>query len=102
VLPLHPGHLVRIPAMVPHAFGNRAGDPLLILAANTGLGIADADYAVDAEEAAHRAGADPEWAAIAAGLRALDGAGPGRVGPRERAARALRALAERLERRGPR
>jgi hypothetical protein len=45
-LALTPGCLVRIPAMLPHAFGNRAGEPLLIVAANTGIGIADDDYAV--------------------------------------------------------
>jgi hypothetical protein len=101
VLALPPGHLVRIPAMVPHAFGNRADQPLLIVAANTGLGIADADYAVDAAEAARRAASDPEWDPIAEALRALDGAPPAPLRPRERAARLLRALAERLERPGP-
>jgi hypothetical protein len=97
-LALPPGYLVRIPAMLPHAFGNRAGAPLLVLAANTGLGIADDDYAVDAEEAARRAGGDQRWAATAAALRALDGVPAGRLGPRGQASRLLRALAERLDR----
>lgn len=97
-LALTPGRLVRIPAMLPHAFGNRAGDPLLIVAANTGLGIADEDYAVVAEEARRRAaGGDRHWAGVAAELDVLAGAGPGRLRLRERAARRLRALAERLE-----
>jgi hypothetical protein len=103
-LALPPGCLVRIPAMLPHAFGNRAGGPLLILAANTGLGIADEDYAVDADEARRRAAVDagPEWADIAGALDRLAATGSGRLGPRDRAARLLRALAERLERAGPR
>jgi hypothetical protein len=97
-LALTPGCLLRIPAMLPHAFGNRAGEPLLIVAANTGLGIADADYAVLADEARRRA-ADgaPHWAAIAAELDVLADTGPGRLRRRERAARWLRTLAERLE-----
>jgi hypothetical protein len=97
-LALTPGHLVRIPAMLPHAFGNRAGEPLLIVAANTGLGIADADYAVLAGEARRRA-ADgaPHWAGIAAELDVLADAGPGHLRRRERAARWLRTVAERLE-----
>lgn len=101
-LALPPGCLVRIPAMLPHAFGNRAGEPLLILAANTGLGIADADYAVDAAEARRRVGTSGDWADIAEALDRLVASGPGRLGPRDRAARLLRALAERLERAGSR
>jgi hypothetical protein len=97
-LALTPGCLLRIPAMLPHAFGNRAGEPLLIVAANTGLGIADADYAVLADEARRRAGrTDQDWLGIAAELDVLAGADPGRLRRRERAARWLRTLAERLE-----
>jgi hypothetical protein len=107
-LALTPGCLLRIPAMLPHAFGNRAGEPLLIVAANTGLGIADADYAVLADEARRRAGpsepdrAEPGWAAIAAELDVLADAGRGRLRRRERAARWLRGLAERLDGPDPR
>src|ERR1700754_3309515 len=43
-LALAPATMVRIPAMMPHAFGNRAGSPLVILAANTGYGIDHEDY----------------------------------------------------------
>jgi hypothetical protein len=101
-LALTPGWLVRIPAMLPHAFGNRAGEPLLIVAANTGLGIADEDYAVVADEARRRAaGGDRFWADVAAELDVLAAAGPGRLRLRERAARRLRALAERLDGAGP-
>jgi hypothetical protein len=101
-LALPPGCMVRIPAMLPHAFGNRAGDPLLIVAANTGLGVAHEDYAVVAEEASRRAAGDPYWAQIAEALAVLEAAGPGRLRTRERVARALRRLAERLERVGSR
>lgn len=52
---LPPGSLLRIPGMLPHAFGNRGSDPLLILAANTGLGLDHADYAITAAEADRRA-----------------------------------------------
>jgi hypothetical protein len=101
-LALTPGCLVRIPAMLPHAFGNRAGDPLLIVAANTGLGIADQDYAVVADEARRRAVAGERiWADIATELDVLSAVGPGRLRLRERAARRLRALAERLDGAGP-
>jgi hypothetical protein len=102
LLALTPGCLVRIPAMLPHAFGNRAGEPLLIVAANTGLGIADDDYAVLADEARRRAAAGaPHWAEVAAELDVLADADPGRLRWRERAARRLRALAERLDGAGP-
>jgi hypothetical protein len=101
-LALPPGCLVRIPAMLPHAFGNRAGEPLLIVAANTGLGIGHEDYAVVADEAARRVAGDPSWAGIAEALAVLDAARPGRMRTRERVARALRGLAERLEPAGPR
>lgn len=97
-LMLPPGCLVRIPAMLPHAFGNRAGQPPLVVAANTGLGLADDDYAVVAEEAARRAAdGDPEWAEVAAALRLLVASTPPRSGARERLAIRLRRLAQRLE-----
>lgn len=98
-LVLPPGCLVRIPAMLPHAFGNRAGQPLLVVAANTGLGLHDADYAVVAEEADRRAVAgQPKWTAIAAQLRLLAAAGPAPLPARARLAGSLRRLAERLDR----
>ena len=97
---LPPGCLVRIPAMLPHSFGNRAGQPLLIVAANTGLGIADADYAVTAERARDRPG--PEWAAVAADLDALGAARRAPLSMRERLASVLRRCAQALEPAGPR
>jgi uncharacterized RmlC-like cupin family protein len=96
-LALLPGHLVRIPAMLPHAFGNRAGRPLLVLAANTGLGLADANYAVDANEATARG-----WKQVAAELRLLNGVRPARLRARERLAASLRRVAQLLEPVGPR
>jgi hypothetical protein len=96
-LALPPGHLVRIPAMLPHAFGNRAGRPLLVVAANAGLGLADADYAVDANEAAARG-----WVQVAAELRLLNGVRPAPLRARERLAAALRRAAQLLEPAGPR
>lgn len=96
-LALPPGHCVRIPAMLPHAFGNRAARPLLVLAANTGLGLADADYAVDAGEAAARG-----WDRLAGELQLLDGVRPARLRARERVAVGLRRVAQLLESAGPR
>jgi hypothetical protein len=96
-LALPPGHLVRIPAMLPHAFGNRAGRPLLVMAANTGLGLADANYAVDANEAAVRG-----WEQVAAELRLLKGVRPAPLRARERLAAGLRRVAQLLEPAGPR
>jgi hypothetical protein len=96
-LALQPGHLVRIPAMLPHAFGNRAGVPLLVMAANTGLGLADANYAVDANEAAARG-----WEQVAAELRLLNGVRPAPLRARERLAAGLRRVAQLLEPAGPR
>jgi hypothetical protein len=96
-LALPPGHLVRIPAMLPHAFGNRAGRPLLVMAANTGLGLADANYAVDANEAAARG-----WEQVAAELRLLNGVRPAPLRARERLAAGLRRVAQLLEPAGPR
>lgn len=52
---LFPGSLLRIPGMLPHSFNNRAGDPLLLLVANTGIGIDHVDYAITAAQAAERA-----------------------------------------------
>lgn len=98
---LPPGCLLRIPALLPHAFGNRDRRPLLILAANTGLGLADDNYAVIAAEARSRAAGDPDWAVIAADLELLGGAPPPRRTARHRAASALRALAGRLDTAGP-
>lgn len=96
-LALPPGHCVRIPAMLPHAFGNRAGRPLLIMAANTGLGLADADYAVDSNEAVARG-----WDQVAAELRLLNGVRPAGLRARERIAAGLRRVAQLLEPAGPR
>jgi hypothetical protein len=92
-LALGPGTMVRIPAMMPHSFGNRAGRPLVILAANTGFGIDHEDYAITAEQARERGDAD-----LAAALGTLDArGGPPRAGWRERLATALRRVASRLD-----
>lgn len=53
-VPLVPGMMIRIPEMMPHSFGNRSGEPLTILAANTGYGIDHEDYAITAAEAERR------------------------------------------------
>ena len=99
-VPLTPGTMIRIPALLPHSFGNRDGRPLLILAANSGYGIDHADYAITAEEAERRALTvhDPEvdYALLAKALHTLDGP-PGRTTLRERLASALRDAAHRLE-----
>jgi hypothetical protein len=110
-VPLRPGWMVRIPPMLPHAFGNRAGDPLLILAANTGTGLDHPDYAITAAEAERRsrapvraggpagAAGGTDFGALAVTLRRLeDVPGPAPLGVRERAAAVLRRLAGRLER----
>ena len=99
---LTPGSLIRIPAMLPHSFGNRSSRPLLILAANTGYGIAHADYAVTADEAERRA-ADPiahtDYPALAKALRQLEAvARPGTLSWRERFAARLRTWASTVER----
>ena len=52
---LFPGTMLHIPAMMPHSFNNRATDPLLILPANTGIGIDSPDYAITASMAKERA-----------------------------------------------
>jgi len=105
-LDLTPGDLVRIPAMLPHSFGNRAGTPLLVLAANTGYGLDHEDYAVTAADAEDRAragrrdgpGGDVDYEHLAAVLRRLEAAA-GRAGlrPAERAALVLRRVAAWLE-----
>jgi hypothetical protein len=91
-LALTPGTMIRIPAMLPHSFGNRAGHPLLILAANTGFGIDHEDYAITAEQARERGDGD-----LAAALVALADRPRPPVRRRERLATALRRLASRLE-----
>ncbi|MEV4141147.1 hypothetical protein AB0J72_54410 [Dactylosporangium sp. NPDC049742] len=101
---LTPGVMLRIPALLPHSFINRGDGRLLILAANTGFGIDHKDYAITAEEAERRAAAEPphhgelDYPALAKALRAVGGApSPGGMTLRERAARAARRLAVRLE-----
>jgi len=99
---LTPGSMLRIPALMPHSFGNRAGTPLLILAANTGFGIDHEDYAITAEEAERRAatgGDGPDHLMLAKALRAVEAAPDtlGGTSRRERVAAALRRLAARLE-----
>ena len=80
---------------------NRAGSPLLILAANSGYGIDHEDYAITADAAETRAVADSDgvdFPALAKALRALEGADP--LPPltwRERIAHRLRSAAARLE-----
>src|SRR4030095_6557923 len=75
---LGPGTLIRIPALLPHSFANRAGGPLLILAANSGYGIDHEDYAITADVAETRAVADTEvdYPALAKALRALENGDP--------------------------
>ncbi|MFF5227815.1 cupin domain-containing protein [Dactylosporangium sp. NPDC000521] len=101
---LTPGVMLRIPALLPHSFINRGDGRLLILAANTGFGIDHDDYAITAEEAERRAAAEPpqhgdlDYPALAKALRAVGEApSPGGMTLRERAARAARRLAVRLE-----
>lgn len=89
---LRPGEMIRIPELMPHSFANRAGRPLLILAANTGFGIDHEDYAITAEEASRRGDED-----LAARLRELTAA-PGATTWPERLAGTLRRIAARLER----
>jgi hypothetical protein len=97
-LAMSPGTLVRIPAMLPHAFGNRSGRPLVILAANTGYGIDHEDYAITAAESERRAADGPQWPALAKALRALESSPtPSGLTWSERVAAVLRRLATRLE-----
>jgi mannose-6-phosphate isomerase-like protein (cupin superfamily) len=92
-LRLTPGMMVRIPAMMPHSFGNRAGHPLLILAANTGYGIDHEDYAITAAEADRRG-----EVALTKALLALEEHAPDLATTwRERLATRLRRLAGRLD-----
>jgi hypothetical protein len=94
---LTPGTLIRIPAMMPHSFGNRAGSPLLILAANTGFGIDHEDYAITASDAEARAH-EADFPALAKALRALEADNdPATMNWRERIANRLRRAAYRLE-----
>lgn len=54
-LRLLPGTMLHIPALMPHTFQNRAGSPLLLLVANTGMGVDHEDYAITAAQAEQRA-----------------------------------------------
>jgi hypothetical protein len=95
---LAPGTLIRIPALLPHSFANRAGTPLLILAANSGYGIDHEDYAITAGAAEARAADSTVFPALAKALRALEAAGgPAPLTRRERIAYRLRRLAAVLE-----
>jgi hypothetical protein len=95
---LTPGTLIRIPALMPHSFGNRAGSPLLILAANTGFGIDHEDYAITASDAESRGSEAGDFPRLAKALRALEaGNDPGSMTLRERIANRLRRAAHRLE-----
>ncbi|MQY10664.1 hypothetical protein SRB5_07760 [Streptomyces sp. RB5] len=111
-VPLVPGELIRIPAMMPHSFANRATSPLTILAANTGYGIDHEDYAITAPEAERRAsGPVPDaerhtvtdYLELAAALRDIERVqrvrGTGATTVRERLAARLRRLAQGLEER---
>jgi len=95
---LGPGTLIRIPALRPHSFANRAGSPLLILAANTGYGIDHEDYAITAPAAEARGAENDAFPALAKALRALEADnGPETMTWRERIADRLRRAAHRLE-----
>jgi hypothetical protein len=79
--------------MVPHSSGNRAGTPLLILAANTGSGIDHEDYAITAAEAGRRGVVE-----LAKALPALEERTPDLTTTwRERVASRLRRLASRVD-----
>jgi hypothetical protein len=92
-LRLTPGTMVRIPAMMPHSFGNRATTPLLILAANTGFGIDHEDYAITAAEADRRGAVE-----LTKALLALEERTPDLTTTwRERVASRLRRLASRVD-----
>jgi uncharacterized RmlC-like cupin family protein len=95
---LGPGTMIRIPARLPHSFANRAGTPLLILAANSGYGIDHEDYAITADAAERRGTEGPDLPALAKALRALEhAAGPPALTWRERVALRLRRIAAGLE-----
>ncbi|MFJ1757763.1 cupin domain-containing protein [Kitasatospora sp. NPDC088134] len=90
---LAPGTLIRIPELMPHSFGNRGGDRLAILAANTGYGIDHEDYAITADVAEERGEAE-----LAAALREVTARQrPGTVTVRERLAARLHRIAAALE-----
>ena len=104
---LGPGALIRVPAMLPHSFANRSRQPLLILAANTGFGIAHDDYAITAAEAERRAVTESaglttvDYLALAKALREIEAAPPpAGLAWRERVAAWLRRWASTLERSG--
>lgn len=115
-VPLTPGMMLHIPAMMPHTFNNRAGTPLLLLIANTGMGLDHEDYAITAAQAEARAQhahdhhhqhdhheQAVDFAQLAAVLRRMEQALPHmqahhRLSWRERVAIRLRWLATRLER----
>ncbi|WUI00718.1 cupin domain-containing protein [Spirillospora sp. NBC_00431] len=104
---LAPGTMIRIPAMLPHSFANRAARPLLILAANTGYGIDHEDYAITAGEAERRAAGESagqtgppgvDYHALGAALREIERThGRDVMTWRERLGAGLRRAASRLE-----
>ncbi|MGH3239624.1 MAG: cupin domain-containing protein [Spirillospora sp.] len=96
---LTPGTMIRIPAMLPHSFANRAAHPLLILAANTGYGIDHEDYAITADEAERRAGEDGvDHRSLGVALREIERThGRDAMTWRERLGAGLRRAASRLE-----
>lgn len=90
---LAPGTLIRIPELMPHSFGNRGGNRLAILAANTGYGIDHEDYAITADVAEGRG-----EHRLAAALREVTaGQRVGTVTLRERLAHRLHRIAAALE-----
>jgi uncharacterized RmlC-like cupin family protein len=114
---LTPGMMLHIPAMMPHTFNNRAGKPLLLLIANTGMGLDHEDYAITAAQAEARARhahdnhhhhhnhheQSVDFAQLAAVLRRMEQTLPQmqahhRLNWRERLAMRLRWLATQLER----
>lgn len=48
---LLPGAMLRIPALMPHSFNNRAHDPLHLVIANTGMGLDHEAYAITVTQA---------------------------------------------------
>ncbi|WP_298483284.1 cupin domain-containing protein [uncultured Chloroflexus sp.] len=111
-VPLQPGMMLHIPAMMPHTFNNRADQPLVLLIANTGMGLDHEDYAITAAKAearaqhahAHYHDYEPavDFAKLAAVLRRMEQTLPHlqahhRLTWRERVALRLRWLASQLE-----
>ncbi len=100
---LIPGSLLHIPAMMPHSFNNRAGAPLPLVIANTGMGIDHEEYAITAAMAEERARRGDEAAErLVAALRKLEAEMASErvhadVSLRERLAGFLRRLAGVLE-----